>query len=182
MIIFTDGVSIKTCLVAKLCECVAKYNPTDIVVREKQLTDDEYDKLIVKIKNTQELSHVKIWINGRPSLARRHNMPLHIGYAAFCTMDNADKFSEISVAVHSKDEAIYAEKNQASRVVFGHIFANACKAGLPPRGLVQLAEVAKALSIDVLAIGGINRQNVQSVLDCGASDYCIMSSAMQLSY
>ena len=182
MIIFTDGASIEISLLERLCECVKKYNPSDIVVREKALTDCEYDDIINNIINCPQLSKLKVWVNGRGAIASKYKLPLHIGYSTFCSMDNADDYNEISVAVHSLDEAVEAQRRGATRIVFGHIFATECKSGVAPRGLRQLNEIAKSVTIPLLVIGGINRDNAQLVIKAGASDFCIMSSAMNLTF
>ena len=42
--------------------------------------------------------------------------------------------------------------------------------------------IHRVSNVPVVAIGGINSQNCNKVLECGASDFAIMSSAMKLSF
>ena len=182
MIIFTDGKSIDISLIERLAECIAKYKPSEIVIREKHLNDVEYAYLVDKITQLSEDKNIKLWVNGRPEIALLKHLPLHIGYTCFIKLKDMKKYGEISVAVHSLEEALIAEKLGASRIVFGHIFDTECKAGVPARGLELLSEICTRTNIPVVAIGGINADNKSSVLKCGTSDICIMSSAMMLTY
>ena len=68
----------------------------------------------------------------------------------------------------------------ASYVTGGHIFATDCKKGVPPRGLDFLKAVCSSVNIPVYAIGGINGDNINSVLNAGASGACIMSGLMTI--
>ena len=75
-----------------------------------------------------------------------------------------------------------AEKLFATNLVFGHIFETDCKVGLTPRGLKQLEKICDIATIPVMAIGGINSNKYKLVLQNGAIDFAIMSSAMKLTF
>lgn len=182
MIIFTNGISLDVKLIDRLRECIDKYNPSEIVLREKHLNNADYEHLAIELVRLVDDRSIKIWINGRPDISSNLGLPLHIGFNAFTNMKQSEIFGEISVSIHSQDEAITAERLGATRVVVGHIFDTACKANIPARGLDFLENICSELSIPVVAIGGINRMNSQSVLNTGARDICIMSSAMALKY
>ena len=182
MIIFTDGISLEGNLIDRLRECIDKYSPSEIVLREKHLNDADYEQLAIQLMHLVADRDIKIWINGRPDIASRLSLPLHIGINAFTSMKSSEIFGEISVSAHSVDEAMMAERLGATRVVVGHIFDTACKANTPARGLEFLENICSKVSVPVVAIGGINRMNSMSVLNAGASDICIMSSAMTLEF
>lgn len=84
----------------------------------------------------------------------------------------------IGKSVHSIAEARHAEANGADYVMFGHVFATKSKAGLAGRGLAELAEVVRAVSIPVIAIGGITPENAESVLESGAKGIAVMSGIL----
>ena len=182
MIIFTDGKLLKVQLIERLAECVSKYNPTEIILREKHLSDVDYQKITYDLMRLVSGKKIVIWVNGRSDISIKNNLPLHIGYKQFIALSSLENFHNLSVSVHSLEEAILAEKLGAKRLVVGHIFTTECKAGLPARGLEFLKEICLTVKVPVVAIGGININNFQSVLDCGASDFCIMSSAMNLTF
>lgn len=82
----------------------------------------------------------------------------------------------IGRSVHSREEAMAAERDGADYLVFGHVFASASKPGLPPRGVAALAEVAAAVSVPVLAIGGIRAANAREVLRSGCAGAVVQSA------
>ena len=67
----------------------------------------------------------------------------------------------------------------ATYVVAGHIFETDCKKGLEPRGLNFIKELSSILTIPIFAIGGINEENSNLVLNSGAYGVCMMSSLMK---
>ena len=76
----------------------------------------------------------------------------------------------IGVSCHSLDEVRRAELEGADYVIFGPVFAPLSKPlDLEPRGLVLLAEVARAVRIPVLAVGGVNAENEVACLEAGAA-------------
>ena len=81
----------------------------------------------------------------------------------------------IGVSTHTNEEAINASANRADFVVFGPVFATPDKG--EPQGTAKLSEVCKALlPFPVLALGGIDESNVQSVLEAGASGFAAIRS------
>jgi thiamine-phosphate pyrophosphorylase len=76
----------------------------------------------------------------------------------------------IGVSCHSLDAAKSAAKNGAHYLFFGPVFATPSKSAFgAPQGLERLAEVCRAVSIPVLAIGGVTLENASSCLAAGAS-------------
>lgn len=73
----------------------------------------------------------------------------------------------IGISTHNLKEAIEAERGGADYIGFGSIFPTDTKADAIVRGLDGLKEVMGAVKIPVIAIGGINRDNIVSVLETG---------------
>jgi thiamine-phosphate diphosphorylase len=74
----------------------------------------------------------------------------------------------IGRSIHDSDGARRAEREGANYLLAGHVFATPSKPGLPGRGLEWLAGVTQAVSIPVIALGGINIERVPEVLAAGA--------------
>jgi thiamine-phosphate pyrophosphorylase len=76
----------------------------------------------------------------------------------------------IGVSCHSLEEVRRAQDEGADFVVFGPVFAVRSKDyASEPVGLERLREAARAVSIPVLALGGISRKNLDACLGVGAA-------------
>jgi len=76
----------------------------------------------------------------------------------------------IGVSCHSSDSARAAERGGADYILFGPVFATPSKASFgPPQGIERLREVCAAVEIPVLAIGGVNAENVVACITAGAA-------------
>lgn len=74
-------------------------------------------------------------------------------------------------SVHSLDAALRAEGEGADFVIFGPVWSSASHPDSPPVGIEALAEVARALEIPVLAIGGVTEERVAECRRAGAAGY-----------
>ncbi len=84
----------------------------------------------------------------------------------------------IGVSTATVEEAKRAEAEGASYIAVGSIYPTTSKAVTRPAGLVTLESVAGAVSAPVVAIGGINADNVEPVVDAGADSVCVISAAL----
>jgi thiamine-phosphate pyrophosphorylase len=76
----------------------------------------------------------------------------------------------IGVSCHSAEATTVAAKGGANYIFFGPVFATPSKAAYgAPQGLARLAEVCRAISLPVIAIGGITLDNAAPCLTAGAS-------------
>lgn len=76
----------------------------------------------------------------------------------------------VGASTHSLESARNAERDGASYVFFGPVFATPSKAAFgAPQGLERLRQVCASLHIPVLAIGGITLANARYCLEAGAA-------------
>jgi thiamine-phosphate pyrophosphorylase len=76
----------------------------------------------------------------------------------------------VGKSCHTLEFAVAAEREGADYIFFGPVYATPSKAAFgPPQGLARLAEVCRAVSIPVLAIGGITEANFIECLHAGAA-------------
>jgi len=85
----------------------------------------------------------------------------------------------IGVSVGSVDEAVRAEQEGADYIAVSPVFSTASKtdagSGL---GLGLLREIRLHVSLPVIAIGGINRDNVFDVISAGADGVAVISAVV----
>ena len=83
----------------------------------------------------------------------------------------------IGASVHSLAEARAADSDGADFIVFGPVYDTPSKRQYgAPQGLVELGEVAGAVSRPVLAVGGITPARVPEVLGAGARGVAVISA------
>lgn len=164
----------------KRIEYFAKTKEHSIILREKDLSCEEYEILAKKLINLCAPNQSKLILHTHIKVAQKLNIKkIHLPYPIFLKeKDSLNNFEEIGVSVHSLEEAQIASKQGATYLIAGHIFPTNCKKDLPPRGLSFLTDICQAVSLPVYAIGGITEENYQDIKKAGATGACYMSSYM----
>ncbi|MGO4530297.1 thiamine phosphate synthase [Paenibacillus sp. 2TAF8] len=85
----------------------------------------------------------------------------------------------LGISVHSLHEAKIAEEYGADYLFFGHVYPSASKPDITPRGLEALTEVCSGVKVPVIAIGGIQTNNIQAVISAGARGAAVISGVLQ---
>ncbi|MDP3564320.1 MAG: thiamine phosphate synthase [Methanoregula sp.] len=85
----------------------------------------------------------------------------------------------IGVSVSSVEEAMQAEQEGADYVALSPVFSTGSKQDAGPgHGLEVLREIRRHVSIPVIAIGGINRDTIPSVIAAGADGVAVISAVV----
>jgi thiamine-phosphate pyrophosphorylase len=83
----------------------------------------------------------------------------------------------LGVSASTLGEAKRAEDEGADYLGVGPIFETPSKAdAAPPMGIQGLRLISEAVSIPIVAIGGINEDNAESVLEAGADGVAVISA------
>jgi thiamine-phosphate pyrophosphorylase len=85
----------------------------------------------------------------------------------------------IGKSTHSIEQARAAERECADYIGFGPIFATPTKPDYPPIGLSDIRRVHVEISLPIFCIGGINIDNLQSVIDAGAKRVVMVSALLK---
>ena len=159
-----------------------------LTLREKDLNKNEYLKLVEKIYPICQKYRIDLILHQNYDLRldNKYNIKgLHLSYNTFKSLNKnireelIKKYKKIGVSIHSIDEAKEVENLGATYIVAGHIFVTECKKDLKPRGLNFIKNLSSILTIPIFAIGGINKENSNLVLNSGAFGVCMMSSLMK---
>ncbi len=153
---------------------VCEWHPDALVLREKDLPEDEYKALAKNIldickaydvpcilhtywKTALELGHdaIHLPLPLLRELSAESQKHLQSQNSTISQNFHVTDFHKIGTSVHSVEDAMEAERLGATYVTAGHIFTTDCKKGLPPRGLDFLKNVCDAVTIPVYGIGGI---------------------------
>lgn len=163
-------------------EMIASAHPKAIVLREKDLSEKEYEQLARQVMQICQKYGTQCILHSFSNVAialgaEAVHMPLPL--LQKMTPQEKSHFQIIGASCHSLEEAKEAQDLGCTYITAGHIFLTDCKKGLPGRGLPFLEEICKAVRIPVYAIGGISSQNIESVRKTGAAGACIMSGFMR---
>ncbi len=85
----------------------------------------------------------------------------------------------IGISTHSIKEALEAERGGADYIGFGSIFPSTTKEVGAPKGVEGLQAVINAVTLPVVAIGGIKTDNVLSVFETGCACVAVSSGLLE---
>ena len=162
-------------------EKIAAAHPAGIILREKDLSEEEYRNLaeqvleICRKQETQCILHCFC-----DTAIELECDAVHLPLSVLMNMDpeKRKKFRIMGASCHSGEDAVMAEKMGCTYITVGHIFDTDCKKGLPGRGLEFLKQVCQRVSVPVYAIGGITGTDMKKIRRTGASGACVMSGLM----
>lgn len=85
----------------------------------------------------------------------------------------------VGISTHSVAEAVAAAASGADYIGFGPLFPTTTKDAGAPKGAAALREIRNAVSIPIIAIGGISAQHCPAVFAAGASGVAVSSALME---
>lgn len=152
-----------------------------IQLREKELLPGEWIDDARRSVDYCRLHGVRLTVNDRVDLAMVLKADgVHLGQTdipveAARRLLSAD--SIIGLSTHTIKQASFAITQSVDYIAFGPVFPTSTKIDPDPVvGLELLSDICRiAGSIPVVAIGGINRENVNSVISAGAASAAIIS-------
>ncbi|MCT4606157.1 MAG: thiamine phosphate synthase [Marinisporobacter sp.] len=149
-----------------------------VILREKDLTYDELLPIAQEIRKITKENNASLMINRNLEVAKAVGADgFHIGFHDLM-IDKPDWKGLLGISVHSLEEAVLAEKKGADYLLASHVYATDCKKGLAPRGISFIKEIKEHVNIPVIALGGINPENMREVLSIGIEGVAVMSFVM----
>jgi thiamine-phosphate pyrophosphorylase len=84
----------------------------------------------------------------------------------------------IGISTHSREQAVAAETSGADYIGFGPIFASTTKDAGRIQGCDGIILIKQAVSIPVIAIGGITLEKVRDVISAGADGVAVITAIL----
>ena len=160
---------------------IAACRPSAIILREKDLSPENYLQLAEKVLKICAEYDVEFILHKNFDVAIKLGVKeIHLPLPDLRKMNSSDKkfFKTIGASCHSVEELLEAENSGCTYATAGHIFQTDCKKNLEPRGINFLKKIRDATKIPIYAIGGINAENISQIKSVGVSGACIMSGFM----
>lgn len=169
-------------LINQIDKVLNSYHIDRIILREKDLSEDEYYYLAKETISKCNEYNVECVLHKYVNVAYKLNYKkIHLSVNdAKANKDKLKYFNCLGMSIHSIGQLKEAESLGATYVNAGHIFETDCKKGLPGRGINFLNDICENSSIPVYAIGGINENNINLIKSTSAAGACIMSGFMKI--
>jgi thiamine-phosphate pyrophosphorylase len=154
-----------------------------IQLRGKGKSLDELAGLAARLHELTARSSTPLIVNDHAEIARRVAVEgVHVGQdddSIEVARRKAGRHIFVGKSTHSLEQAVAAQRGGADYIGFGPIFATPTKPDYPPIGLGNIRRVHAEVSLPIFCIGGINIDNLQSVIDAGAKRVVMVSALLK---
>ena len=157
-----------------------KGGATFIQLREKDLTEEEFLEEAKKIQQLCKKYRVPFIINDNVKLAKEIDADgVHVGQSDMEALDVRAQLGEdkiIGVSARTVEQALLAEKHGADYLGVGAVFPTGSKDDATEVPHETLKAICEAVSIPVIAIGGITQENVSTLAGSGICGIAVISA------
>lgn len=163
-------------------ELAIKGGATVIQLREKECSGREFLEIARSIKEITDAYEVPLLINDRLDIAMAVDADgVHLGQKdipaqAARELLGADKI--IGVSAYCAELARQAERDGADYIGAGDVFGTSTKSGTHHVSRDELVKICRSVSIPVVAIGGVNQENVEELAGTGIDGVAVISALL----
>lgn len=176
----TDKDIITTPTVKEAVELAIKGGVSVVQLREKDITTKEYIIKANTLKEVTDKYNVPLIINDRVDIAKacdcagvhlgRDDLPIEIAREIL----GEEKLIGMSVA--TVEEAMSAQKRGADYIGVGAMFTTTTKTNTRSVSVPLLKKIKDSVNIPVVAIGGINENNIVELKDTNIDGVAVISA------
>ncbi len=164
---------------ARAVETALQNGVTCLQLREKTADFTEFLQLAKELKPVCKKYNVPFIINDNVNVALAVDADgVHIGQDDMGVKKRREILGPdkiIGTSAHNVQEALQAVEDGVDYIGCGAVFGSATKTDAGYLGVEGLKEICNAVNIPVVAIGGINRNNVSQMADTGADGAAVVS-------
>ena len=163
-----------------VCEDVLSSGATFLQIREKDLDANSFEVEAAKLKELCAQYKIPYVVNDSVEIALAIDADgVHVGQSDIKGRDirrmiGSDKILGISAG--TTQEAIAAENAGADYIGVGAVFGTSTKKNARNLTVEKLKEIGSAVSIPVVAIGGINGNNLMELSGSGVDGVAVVSA------
>jgi thiamine-phosphate diphosphorylase len=157
-----------------------KGGATCIQLREKELDDDTFLEEALLIKKLCRVYHVPFIINDNVDIAIQCGADgIHVGQSDMETGNVRKLVGDdmiLGVSAQTVEQAVLAEQNGADYLGVGAVFSTSTKLDADMVSYDTLKAICDAVSIPVVAIGGIYKYNIMELAETGVDGVALISA------
>jgi len=169
--------------VAAVVEAMIKGGVDLVQLRGKERAIDDLVDLAAELHELTARSSTPLIVNDHAEIAREVAVEgVHVGQeddSIEVVRQKAGRELLVGKSTHSFEQALAARREGADYIGFGPIFATPTKPDYAPIGLSDIKRVHAEVSLPIFCIGGINIDNLQSVIDAGAKRVVMVSALLK---
>ena len=154
-----------------------------IQLRGKNKSIRELIDLAVELHELTAKSSTPLIVNDHAEIAKRVPVEgVHVGQdddPIEIVRQEVGRDLLIGKSTHSLEQAHAAEREGADYIGFGPIFMTPTKPDYAPIGLEDVRRVHAEVNLPIFCIGGINVDNLQSVIEAGAKRVVMVSALLK---
>lgn len=154
-----------------------------IQLRGKERTINELVELAAELHKLTARSLTPLIVNDHAEIAKKVRVEgVHVGQeddSIEVVRQKAGRELLVGKSTHSLKQAMAAQREGADYIGFGPIFATPTKPDYTPIGLSDIKRVHTEVSLPIFCIGGLNIDNLQSVIDAGAKRVVMVSALLK---
>lgn len=153
---------------------------TCIQLREKQLDDKTFLQEAIEIQKLCKEYHVPFIVNDNVEIAKdMHADGIHVGQSDMEALDVRKALGNdviLGVSAQTVEQAKKAEAHGADYLGVGAVFPTGSKDDAEDVSYETLKAICEAVSIPVIAIGGITQDNVKDLAGSGIVGIAVISA------
>ena len=153
---------------------------TFLQLREKDLDEEHFFEEAVELQELAREYNVPFVVNDNVDIALRMDADgVHVGQEDMAAKDVRALIGEdkiLGVSAQTVEQAVLAEKQGADYLGVGAVFATGSKADAVDVSHETLKAICEAVSIPVIAIGGITEKNVSELSGSGIVGIAVISA------
>jgi thiamine-phosphate pyrophosphorylase len=174
---------VEPCDAARIVEQMMGGGIDLIQLRGKRNSIEELVSLAAELHDLTAKSFTPLIVNDYAEIATRVSVEgVHVGQhddSVELARRKAGREVLLGKSTHSVEQARAAQREGADYIGFGPIFATPTKPEYPPIGLGDIRRVQAEVTLPVFCIGGINIDNLQTVIDAGAKRVVMVSGLLK---
>ncbi|MBE6977061.1 MAG: thiamine phosphate synthase [Ruminococcaceae bacterium] len=163
-----------------VCRDVLANGATFLQIREKDLDANAFEAEAAKLKGLCARYKVPYVVNDSAEIALAIDADgVHVGQSDIQGRDIRSLIGPekiLGISAGTVEEAIAAEKAGADYIGVGAVFGTSTKKNARNLTVEKLREISSAVSIPVVAIGGINGKNLMELSGSGVDGVAVVSA------